>query len=132
MKNKEDYRIVINKSNLDLDSFYENKFKINLDRVAFIFITIFLLIILYSTRVVYLSSKTLENNVSAINKVNRADIIDRNGNYISKSVFTTNVGIDPKLIKNKKKFLLKLQYTFQDKNFEEIKKKNLWTKIFLY
>ena len=130
MKNKEDYRIVINKSNLDLDSFYENRFKINLDRVAFIFITIFLLIILYSTRVVYLSSKTLENNVSAINKVNRADIIDRNGNYISKSVFTTNVGIDPKLIKNKKKFLLKLQYTFQDKNFEEIKKKIYGQKFF--
>ncbi len=130
MKSKEDYRIVINKSNLDLDSFYENKFKINLDRVAFIFITIFLLIILYSTRVVYLSSKTLENNVSAINKVNRADIIDRNGNYISKSVFTTNVGIDPKLIKNKKKFLLKLQYTFQDKNFEEIKKKIYGQKFF--
>ena len=61
--------------------------------------------------------------MSIINKVNRADIIDRNGSFISKSVFTTNVGIDPKLIKNKKKFLLKLQYTFPDKNFEEIKKK---------
>ena len=41
MKNEEDHQIVINKSNLDLDSFYENKFKINLNRVAFIFITIF-------------------------------------------------------------------------------------------
>tara|TARA_B100001057_G_scaffold496856_1_gene599434 strand:- start:4608 stop:6263 length:1656 start_codon:yes stop_codon:yes gene_type:complete len=130
MKNREDYRIVINKSNLDLDSFYENKFKVNLNRVTFIFITIFILIILYSTRVIYLSSKTLKNNVSTINKINRADIIDRNGNYISKSVFTTNVGIDPKLIKNKKKFLLKLQYTFPDKNFEEIKKKVYGQKFF--
>ena len=60
MKNEEDHQIVINKSNLDLDSFYENKFKINLNRVAFIFITIFFLIILYSTRVIYLSSKTLK------------------------------------------------------------------------
>ena len=58
MKNEEDHQIVINKSKLDLDSFYENKFKINLNRVAFIFITIFILIILYSTRVIYLSSKT--------------------------------------------------------------------------
>ena len=123
MKNREAHRIVINKLNLDLDSFYENKFKINLNRVAFIFITILILIILYSTRLIYLSSKTLNNDVSPINKVNRADIIDRNGNYISKSVFTTNIGIDPKLIKNKKKFLLKLQYTFPDKNFKEIKKK---------
>ena len=39
MKNREAHRIVINKLNLDLDSFYENKFKINLNRVAFIFIT---------------------------------------------------------------------------------------------
>ena len=117
MKNKEDYRIAINKSNLDLDSFYENKFKISLNRVAFIFIIIFMLIVLYSTRVIYLSSKTLKNNINTINKAHRADIIDRNGDYISKSVFTTNVGIDPKLIKNKKKFLLKIKYTFQDKNF---------------
>ncbi len=130
MKNEEDHQIVINRSKLDLDSFYENKFKINLNRVAFIFITIFVLIILYSTRVIYLSSKTLKNNINTINKVNRADIIDRNGNYLSKSVFTTNFGIDPKLIKDKKKFLLKLQYTFPDKNFEEIKKKVYGQKFF--
>ena len=130
MKNREDQQVIFNKSNLDLDNFYENKFEINLNRVAFIFIAIFILIILYSTRVIYLSSKTLKNNVSIINKVNRADIIDRNGSFISKSVFTTNVGIDPKLIKNKKKFLLKLQYTFPDKNFEEIKKKVYGQKFF--
>ena len=130
MKNEEDHQIIINRSKLDLDSFYENKFKINLNRVAFIFITIFVLIILYSTRVIYLSSKTLKNNINTINKVNRADIIDRNGNYLSKSVFTTNFGIDPKLIKDKKKFLLKLQYTFPDKNFEEIKKKVYGQKFF--
>ncbi len=130
MKNREDQQVIFNKSNLDLDNFYENKFEINLNRVAFIFVAIFILIILYSTRVIYLSSKTLKNNVSIINKVNRADIIDRNGSFISKSVFTTNVGIDPKLIKNKKKFLLKLQYTFPDKNFEEIKKKVYGQKFF--
>ena len=130
MKNREDHLIEINKSNLDLDNFYENKFQINLNRVAFIFITICILIILYSTRVIYLSSKTLKNYTNTVNKVNRADIIDRNGNFISKSVFTTNVGIDPKLIKNKKKFLLKLQYTFPEKNFEEIKKKVYGQKFF--
>ena len=44
MKNEEDHRIVINKSNLDLDNFYENKFEINLNRVSFIFIAIFILV----------------------------------------------------------------------------------------
>ena len=102
MRKIEDNKIIINRSNLDLTDFDNNKFKINLNRVAFIFITICILIILYSTRVIYLSSKTLKNYTNTVNKVNRADIIDRNGNFISKSVFTTNVGIDPKLIKNKK------------------------------
>ena len=72
---------------------------------------------------IYLSSKTLQNNPYKINEINRADITDRNGSYISKSVFTSNLGIDPKLVKDKKKLLLKLQYTFPDKDFIEIKKK---------
>ena len=50
---------------------------------------------------------------------------------ISKSVFTTNVGIDPKLVKDKKKLLIKLQYTFPEKDIFKIKK-NLMEKIFLF
>ena len=42
MKNSEDQQVVVNKSNLDLDNFYENKFEINLNRVSFIFIAIFI------------------------------------------------------------------------------------------
>ena len=81
------------------------------------------MVILYSTRVIYLSSKTIQNNTYKVHKLKRADIIDRNGDYISKSVFTTNVGIDPKLVKDKKKLLLKLKYTFPNINLEELKKK---------
>ena len=103
MRKIEDNKIIINRSNLDLTNFDNNKFKINLNRVAFLFILIFATIILYSTRVIYLSSKTYEKKNYVINKINRADITDRNGNYISKSVFTTNVGIDPNLVKDKKK-----------------------------
>ena len=65
------------------------------------------------------------------NQINRADITDRNENYISKSVFTTNVGIDPKLIKDKKKLLIKLQYTFPKKDILKIKEK-ISKKNFLY
>ena len=132
MDNNKNKRIIINKSNTDLNNFHESKFKINLNRVAFIFLIVFTIIILYSTRVVYLSSKTFQNKTYKISKINRADIIDRHGNYISKSVFTRNVGIDPKLVKDKKKLLLKLQYTFPNLDLSEIKKKNLWKKIFLY
>jgi len=124
-------KITINSSNLDLDNFDSIKFNINLNRIAFIFITILIIIILYSTRIVYLSSKIFEKKNYNINQINRADITDRNGNYISKSVFTTNVGIDPKLVKDKKKLLVKLQYTFPEKNISDIKKR-LSGKNFFY
>ena len=130
MKNSENRRIVINKSNMDLGDFYENKFKINLNRIAFIFILISILIFLYSARVIYLSSKTLQTKSFKMDEINRADITDRNGDFISKTVFTTNIGIDPKLVKNKKKLLLKLQYTFPHKDFTEIKKKINGQKFF--
>ena len=130
-KNKNN-KIIISKLDLNLNDFDKKKFNVNLNRVAFIFLIIFFFVILYSTRVIYLSSKTLQNDSHIINKKDRADITDRHGAYISKSVFTSNVGVDPKLVKNKKKLLLKLKYTFPDKDFDKIKKKNLWKKIFLY
>ena len=121
---KNDYnKIIIDNSNLDLDSFNNNKFKINLNRIAFIFIIVFIIIVIYSTRIIYLSSKTIEKKNFISNQINRADITDRNENYISKSVFTTNVGIDPKLITDKKKLLIKLQYTFPKKDILKIKEK---------
>tara|TARA_B100001248_G_C27396194_1_gene465719 strand:+ start:732 stop:2387 length:1656 start_codon:yes stop_codon:yes gene_type:complete len=123
-------KIIISKLNSDLGDFSQTKFNVNLNRVAFIFLVILIFIILYSTRVVYLSSKTLQTNPYKINRINRADITDRNGNYISKSVFTSNIGIDPKLVRDKKKILLKLKYTFPDKDFVEIEKKMNGKKFF--
>ena len=123
-------KIVISKLNSDISDFSQKKFNINLNRVAFIFLVILIFIILYSTRVVYLSSKTLQNNPYKISIINRADITDRNGSYISKSVFTSNIGIDPKLVRDKKKLLLKLKYTFPDKDFVEIEKKMNGKKFF--
>ena len=130
MENRDNDRIIISKSNMDLSNFYENKFKINLNRVAFIFITISIFVFLYSTRVIYLSSKTLQNKNFEVNETYRADITDRHGDYISKTVFTTNIGIDPKLVKDKKKLLLKLQYSFPDKDFTEVKRKIHGQKFF--
>ena len=131
MKKDKFDKIIINSSSFDLENFYSNKFKINLNRIAFIFITIFIIILLYSTRIIFLSSKTFDKKNYTSNAIKRADITDRNGNFISKSVFTTNVGIDPKLVKDKQKLLIKLQYTFPEKNILEIKEK-LSGKNFFY
>ena len=130
VKNESD-KIVINSSNLDIENFDRNKFKINLNRIALIFIAIFIVIVLYSTKIIFLSSKKFEKKNYISNQINRADITDRNGNFISKSVFTTNVGIDPKLVKNKKKLLIKLQYTFPEKNILEIENKLSGKNFFL-
>ena len=127
--NKSD-KIIINRLNMALVDFDQEKSKINLNRVAFIFVIIFFFVVLYSTRVIYLSSKTLQKNFYQISEINRADIVDRNGDYISKSVYTSNLGIDPRLIKDKKKLLLKLQYTFPNKDLAEIKKKIYGQKFF--
>ena len=102
MNSDKNNKIIISKLNLNLTDFTQKKFNINLDRVAFIFLIIFFFITLYSTRVIYLSSKTLQNNTFKIDKISRADITDRNGAYISKSVLTSNVGVDPNLVKDKK------------------------------
>ena len=127
--NKSD-KIIINRLNMALVDFDQKKSNINLNRVAFIFVIIFFFVVLYSTRVIYLSSKTLQKNFYQISEINRADIVDRNGDYISKSVYTSNLGIDPRLIKDKKKLLLKLQYTFPNKDLAEIKKKIYGQKFF--
>ena len=131
MKKNKSNKISINSSNLELNNFDRNKFKINLNRIAFVFIIIVTIIALYSTRVIYLSSKTLEKKEYFSNQISRADIIDRNGNYVSKSVLTTNIGIDPKLVKDKKKLLIKLQYTFPEKEISKIKR-SLTKKNFFY
>ena len=102
-----------------------------MNRLALIFFLIFILFIIYTTRVVFLASKTLKNHNNVTSEIFRADIVDRNGNFISKSVYTNNVGIDPKLVKDKKKLMIKLKYSFPNIDFYEIEKK-LNGKSFFY
>ena len=101
MNRNKNNKIIISKLNLNLKDFSHKEFNINLNRVTFIFLVIFIIVILYSTRVIYLYSKTIQNHSYKTNKISRADITDRNGDFISKSVFTSNLGIDPKLVKDK-------------------------------
>ena len=53
----------------------------------------------------------------------RRDIVDRNGVIISRNINTFHAGIDPKLIKDKKNFLIKLRLNFPNLPFNEIEKK---------
>ena len=123
-----------NKENLTLVD-YENEFSykanksnlnISFNRIAFIFFIFLMICSIYSIKAFYLGSLHSKQKIKNIDQVKtnfRADIIDRDGNLMAKTVNTLTVGINPSLIINEKKLLINLQLIFPDKDFNEVKKK---------
>ena len=124
----------MNNKNLIFEE-YQNEFsykksKSNLDikfnRVAFIFFIFFVISIVYSIQLLHLGSLKSDKNQTKLTiykKNYRADIIDRNGKYLVKTVSTINVGINPKQIIDKKHLLLMLNYIYRNKDLSRIEKK---------
>ena len=118
--------------NEDSFKFSEKKRIVSFNRVAFLFFFILFIFLLYSTKIVYLGSSSPKQKYQITNKIknHRADIIDVDGKFIAKSVITYNIGVKSNLIKDKKKFLLKLKYSFPELDFNkienEIDKKNFF------
>jgi cell division protein FtsI (penicillin-binding protein 3) len=122
------------KNNVILEE-YENEFSykksktnlnIEFNRIAFIFFIFLVISIIYSIQLLYLGSLKKETNdiKSLITKKNyRADIVDRNGNYLVKSVSSIDIGISPIEIIDKKKLLINLKWIFPNKDYKEIEKK---------
>jgi len=121
------------KNNVFLEE-YENKFSykksktnlnIEFNRIAFIFFVFLVISIIYSIQLLHLGSLKIEHEIKTlITKKNyRADIIDRNGNYLVKSVSSIDIGISPIEIIDKKKLLINLKWIFPNKNYKEIEKK---------
>ena len=122
---------------------YENEFSykksktnlnIQFNRIAFIFFIFLMISIIFSIQLLHLgaSKKEINDSKQQINKKNyRADIIDRNGNYLVKTVSSINVGIKPADVIDKKHLLLMLDYIYANKNLSEIEKR-LNKKKFFY
>ena len=109
-------------------SFKENKSNLNIsfNRIAFIFFIFLMVCLIYSIKVFYLgslNSKILQKKIYPGKTNFRADILDRNVNFIAKTVNTLTVGIRPNLIIDEKKLLINLQLIFPDKDFSNIKKR---------
>jgi len=127
-----------------------NSIKISPNRITFVFFIFSSLILIFSIKIFYLSlfpeknffSNKIENNFIK----ERADITDRNGIILARSIDVYSAGVRPKLVKNKKKFLINLKIIFpkidinkiseklNDKNFFYIKKRlteNEKTKLWL-
>jgi len=122
------------KYNVTLEE-YENEFSykksktnlnIEFNRIAFIFFVFLAISIIYSIQLLHLGSLKKEANItkSLITKKNyRADIVDRNGNYLVKTVSSIDIGINPVEVIDKKKLLINLKLIFPNKNYIEISKK---------
>jgi cell division protein FtsI (penicillin-binding protein 3) len=118
-------------------SFKKNKsnLKIEFNRIAFIFFIFFVISIIYSIQLLHLGSlkKNIANTKTPVSEKNyRADIIDRNGNYLVKSVRSIDIGINPVEVIDKKKLLINLQLIFPNKDFSKIKKKLNKKKFFKF
>jgi cell division protein FtsI (penicillin-binding protein 3) len=124
-----------NKSKIILED-YNNDFiykknhsnlNINFNRISFIFFIFFLISLIYIIHLIHLGSRknsNLEQNLSNTfrKELYRADIVDRNGRYLAKSVSSIDIGINPVEIIDQKKLLLNLKLIFPAKNFNEVEK----------
>ncbi len=136
MKNNSN-RFILREYNDDFE-YKKNKLKIDIkfNRIAFIFFIFFVISIIYSIHLLHLGSRNSdllnESNYQVINKLHRSDIIDRNGNFIAKTVRSIDIGINPVEIIDQKKLLLNLGYIFPNKNYEVIKSKLKKNKFFWF
>ena len=113
-----------------------SELNISLNRISFIFFIFFIIFIIYSIHLIHLgsrSSKTQLNDVlkKSTNNLYRADIVDRNGKYLSKTVSSIDIGISTNKVIDKKKLLLNLKYIFPNKDFNKIESQ-LYNKNFFY
>ena len=136
MKSK-DSRIILEK---DLSDFLYNKNKSNLNisfnRIAFVFFIFFFISVIYTIHLIHLGAREsnnekIVNDKETFNNLYRADITDRNGNYIVKTVSSIDVGISTKQVIDKKKLILNLKYIFPNKDYQKINSK-LNNKNFFY
>jgi cell division protein FtsI (penicillin-binding protein 3) len=135
MMSKKDSKLILEE--------YENKFlyeksktnlNIEFNRIAFIFFILLIISIIFSIQLLHLGSLKKDNEVKPliIKKDYRANIIDRNGSYLVKSVSSIDIGISPKEVIDKKRLLINLKWIFPNKNYKEIKKKLNKNKFFKF
>ena len=111
----------------------KNKLNISFNRVAFIFFSFVLVLIIFSLKAFYLTGKKLpNNNIVGSKKEFRSNILDRNNNILAKTIITRNIGINPNLVIDKNKLLIKLKILFPNKNYDQIEKEINGKKFFYF
>ncbi len=134
-KQKNNKKININQASFYFEDYYEsekkNKFikknSLILDRIYLLFFLFFSLILIFSFRIVQISLNKIEifNQETSTQEFSliRRDIVDRNGEIISRNIKSFHAAINPNFIKNKKNFLIKLRINFPDLSIKKIEEK---------
>ena len=118
--------------------FGKNKSNISIkfNRVAFIFFIFFFISLIYSIHLIHLGSRKSDikiiNQYKVTNQIKRADIIDRNGTFLAKTVSSIDIGINPVEIIDQKKLILNLKYIFPNKNYDLVKSNIKKNKFFWF
>ena len=104
----------------------EKNFLINEDRVYLLFFCFFSLIFIFSLKIMFVSFQSPNFNETS-NYENtfdplRKDIVDRNGILLSRNILAYHAAIKPNLIKDKKKFLVKIKIALPEINTQKLKK----------
>jgi cell division protein FtsI (penicillin-binding protein 3) len=133
MINNNDRLVVENYDSKFLYKKDKSNLNITFNRIALIFFIFLIVSFIYSIKVFYLStlsSKLKINKTKFLKKDYRADILDNNGNFLVKTLPSTDIGINPNLVIDKKKFLINLKIIFPNKDFKKINKKINGKKFF--
>jgi cell division protein FtsI/penicillin-binding protein 2 len=135
MKKKQEKIKHINQTSFYFEDYLETNKKNRLsnkadnfqDRIYLLFFFFLSLILIFSIKIVHLSfSRTptfnQENTYSQFT-LSRRDIVDRNNILISRNINSSHAAIVPKLVKNKKNFIIKLRLNFPELRIKQIEKK---------
>ena len=97
------------------------------DRIYLLFFFFLSFILIFSIKIIHISLNkknifNLEEQKSKFSLLRR-DIVDRNGEIISRNINTFHAAIDPKQVTDKKNLLIKLRLNFPNLPIDEIKDK---------
>ena len=111
------------------DNNKSNIVKVSLNKVTFLSFIFFSLILIFGIKIIYLSLSSekifFSNNTKKEFVKKRRDIVDRNGSVMATNVILYDVGVRPKLLKEKEKknLLIKLGLLFPELDLNKIKNK---------
>ena len=99
----------------------KKKFLISIDRIYLLFFCFFSLISIFAFKIVIVSIQSSNFSETVNNKSNfvslRRDIVDRNEVIIARNIKAYHAAVKPSLVKDKKKFAVKVKLALQNRYF---------------